>query len=66
MFCNTTRYGRGSQFPYVFEKEDPKLSRKRKVSSHYEEEEEEEEEKEAPAEFVSKVKEYYHHFLSRN
>ena len=66
MFCNTARYGRGSQFPYVFEKEDPKLSRKRKVSSHYEEEEEKEEEKEAPAEFVSKVKEYYHLFLSRN
>ena len=56
MFFNIARYGRGSYFPYIFEKEDPKLPRKRKVSSRYEEEE-------APVEFVSKVKEYYHQFL---
>ena len=51
MFFNTTRYERGSQFPYVFEKDDPKLPGKRKVLSYYEEEE-------APVEFVSKVEEY--------
>ena len=53
MFFNITRYERGNQLSYTFEKDDPKLSRKRKVSSHYEEEE-------APVEFVSKVEEYYH------
>ena len=47
------------KFPYVFEKDDPKLPRKRKVSIHYEEEE-------APVEFASKVEEYYHLFLSSN
>ena len=35
-----------------FEKDDPKLPGKRKVSNHYEE-------GEAPVEFVSKVEEYY-------
>ena len=35
-------------FPYVFEKDQPKLPRKRNVLSYYEKEE-------APAEFVSKV-----------
>ena len=39
MFFNIPRYGRGSQFPYVFEKDDPQLPRKRKPSSHYMEEE---------------------------
>ena len=58
MFLGISRLGRGSWFPYdVFEKDDPKLPRKRKVSSYYEEEE-------APVEFASKVEEYYHHFLS--
>ena len=56
MFFNITRYERGSQFSYVFEKDDPKLPRKRNVSSHYEEEE-------AHVEFVSKVEEYDHHFF---
>ena len=51
--------GRGSQFPYAFEKDDPKLPSKRNVSSHYEEEE-------AHVEFASKVEEYDHHFLSSN
>ena len=50
MFLNIRKYGRGNQFLYVFEKDDPKLYRKRKVSSHYEEEE-------APVEFVSKAEE---------
>ena len=59
MFFNITRYERGSQFPYVFEKDDLKLSRKRKVSSHYEEEE-------TPVEFVSKVEEKYHHFFHQS
>ena len=54
MFFNITMYERGSQFSYVFEKDDPKLPRKRKVLSYYYEEEE------APVEFVSKVEEYYH------
>ena len=56
MFFNITKYERGSQFSYVFEKDDPKLLRKRKVLSYYEEEE-------APVEFVSKVEEYYLHFF---
>ena len=56
LFFNITRYGRGSQFPYVFEKDDPKLPRKRKVSNHFEE-------KEASVEFVSNVEEYYDHFF---
>ena len=56
MFINITRYERGSQFSYVFKKDDPKLPRKRKVSSCYEEEE-------APVEFVSKAEEYYLHFF---
>ena len=47
MFFNIARYGRESYFPYVFEKDDPKLPGKRKVSSHYEEEE-------APLEFYLK------------
>ena len=51
MFFNITRYGRGSQFPYVFEKDDPKLPAKRKVLSHYKTEE-------ASVEFISKVDEY--------
>ena len=50
MFCNITMYERGNQFPYVFEKDDPRLP------SHYEEEK-------TPAEFVSKVEEQYHHFF---
>ena len=59
MFFKILRYGRGSCFPYAFEKDDPKLPRKRKVSSHYEIEE-------APVEFVSKVEEHLRHFLSSN
>ena len=50
MFFNITRYKRGSQFSFVFEKYDPKLPRKREVLSY--------EEKEAPVEFVSKVEKY--------
>ena len=57
MFFNITRHGRGSQFPYVFEKDNPNYLEK--VLSHYEEEE-------APVEFVSKVEEYCRHFLSSN
>ena len=57
MSVNITWYGRGSQFPYVFPKDDLELPRKRKVPSHHEEEQ-------APIEFASKVKEYYHRFLS--
>ena len=56
MFLNITRYERGSQFSYVFEKDDPKLPRKRKVSSHYEEEG-------AHVKFGSKVEEYYHNIF---
>ena len=41
---------------HVFEKDDPKLPRKRKFLNYYEEEE-------APVEFVSNVKEYYLHFF---
>ena len=56
MFFNIASYERGSYFSYVFEKDDPKLPKKRKVSRHYEEEE-------APVEFVSKVAECYHQFF---
>ena len=51
MFYNIAKYERGSQFSYVFEKDDPKLPRKRKVLSYYEEEE-------APVEFVYTVEKY--------
>ena len=51
MFFNITRYETGSQFSYVFEKDDLKVPRKRKVLSYYEEEE-------ATVQFVSKVEEY--------
>ena len=50
MFVNITRYGR---------KDDPKLTKKEMF--HYEEEE-----GEAPVKLASKVKEYYHFFLSSN
>ena len=43
---------------HVFEKDDPKLSRKGTISSHCEDEE-------APVEFVSKVEEYDHHFFMK-
>ena len=43
-------------FRRFLKKDDPKLPRKRKVSSHYEEEE-------APIEFVSQVEEYLHFFI---
>ena len=56
MFFSITKYERGSYFSYVFEKDNPKLPRKRKVLSHYEEEE-------ALVDFVSKVEEYYHHLF---
>ena len=56
MFFNIIRYESGSQFSYVFEKDDPKLPRKRKILNHGEEEE-------APVEFVSKVEENYLHFF---
>ena len=48
--------GRGSQFPSVFKKDDPKLTRKRKLLSYYEEEE-------AAVEFATKVEEHYNHFF---
>ena len=51
MFFNITRYERGSQFSYVFEKDDPNLPTKRKVLSYHEEEE-------APVQFISKFDEY--------
>ena len=54
MFFNITRYERGGQFLYGIEKDDPKLPRKK--GRRYEKEE-------APVKFVSKVEEYYHHFL---
>ena len=56
MFSNIIRYKTGSWLSYVFEKDDPKLPRKRNVSSHYEEEK-------APVEFVYKVEEYYLHLF---
>ena len=39
MVFNITRYERESYFSYVFEKDDPKLPRKRNVLCYYEEEE---------------------------
>ena len=59
IFFKITRYERGSKLSYGFEKDDPKLPRKRNLLRQHEEEE-------APVEFVSKVEEYYHHFLSSN
>ena len=47
---------KGSYICNVFEKDDPKLPRKRKVLSYYEE-------REAPIEFLFKVEEYYLHFF---
>ena len=53
----STLQGMGDEVCFhVFEKEDPKLPRKTKLSSHYEEEK-------APVEFISKVKEHYHDFF---
>ena len=52
MFFKITNYERGAQFSYIFEKDDPKLPRKRNVLSYYEEEE-------APVKFVSKLEKYY-------
>ena len=46
-------------FQNVFEKDDPKLTRKRKNLSHYEEEE-------ATVEFASKIEEHYNSFFLSN
>ena len=51
MFFNIARYEREVISMFI-EKDDPKLPRKGKVSSHYME-------GEAPVEFVSNVEEYY-------
>ena len=56
MFFNITSYGRRSYFPYVFEKDDPKLPTKRKASNHYQKDK-------SPVEFIYKVEEYCHHFF---
>ena len=58
MFFNIARYERESQLSQVFEKDDPKLPRKKKVLIHYQEEE-------APVEFVSKVEEYVNFFIKK-
>ena len=56
MFFYITRHERASQFPYVFfEKNDPKVPSKIKVSSHYEE-------GKANVEFISKVQQCYQVF----
>ena len=56
VFQNYNIWETGSWFSYVFETDDPKLPRKRKVSSHYEDEK-------APVDFLSKFEEYYLHFF---